>query len=233
MAELALLPPTPPDANDGSDDEAPAPPRATSAAGGAAPTSANDFEEAIGEAHEGELEDGEEYEDETSASCSSSDSDDAAAASADEDGGAPRPLDHAAILRIYNQTGRILTSFPEQEDAAFVFDGCGPFPLAYRTLSPQERLLLLFAENFRVQFNARLPARRPPLMAVANECGVQKMVCTTLRPTYVLHTTLLGDWAAMAAFVADFVRYEPLPDATRPVSTRQHVILEQYLLVAF
>lgn len=49
-------------------------------------------------------------------------------------------------------------------------------PDAYRRVSGKERLLLWYAENFRRQFCARYPDRRPLLLAGENECGVQVSV---------------------------------------------------------
>lgn len=46
-------------------------------------------------------------------------------------------------------------------------------PDTYRCVSDKERLLLCYAENFRRQFHARHPNRRPLLLACDNECGVQ------------------------------------------------------------
>lgn len=46
-------------------------------------------------------------------------------------------------------------------------------PDSYRCVSDKERLLLWYAENFRRQFHARYPDRRPLLLACENECSVQ------------------------------------------------------------
>lgn len=124
-----------------------------------------------------------------------------------------------AVRRVHARLGRIDVGFPEQPDDAFTYDGIGPFPASYRRTSAKERLLLLFAENFRQQFAARFGRqRRPPVLAPPNECGVQKFVSTSIRPTYVLHTPLIGSWQAMAEFVADFVHFEPLDDQLNMVS---------------
>lgn len=123
-----------------------------------------------------------------------------------------------AVGRAAQRNGIIQTSFPEQPDDDHRFDDIGPFAESYRTLNAQERLLLLFAENFRQQYSQRCPTRRPLVLAPANECGVQKFVSTSIRPSYVLHTRLLGNWTEMAAFVADYVHYEPLVDQLNLVS---------------
>lgn len=75
------------------------------------------------------------------------------------------------LKEIVAQLGLIHTNFPENESPEF--EGRTVFPSSYNTLSPKERLLLLFAENFRRQFNELYPERLPLVLAVANECGVQ------------------------------------------------------------
>uniref|UniRef100_A0A182QJG2 Uncharacterized protein n=1 Tax=Anopheles farauti TaxID=69004 RepID=A0A182QJG2_9DIPT len=84
------------------------------------------------------------------------------------------------------------------------------FPETYRTLSSKEKLVLLFAENFRRQYREKFPNRQPLVLAPVNECGVQKFVCTTLRPSVLLFPDLIGSWQDIAAFVADYIVYEPL-----------------------
>lgn len=44
---------------------------------------------------------------------------------------------------------------------------------SYCTLSGKEKLLAWYAENFRQQFSAKYPDRKPLLLACENECGVQ------------------------------------------------------------
>lgn len=144
----------------------------------------------------------------------------------------PQPVDYSAdavqppamtitvdaVQQTTEMLGIIHTNFPEQLDADFRFEDIGPFPESYRTLNSKERLLLLFAENFRLQYGRRFPQRRPRILALPNECGVQKFVSTTIRPTYMLHSRLIGAWQEIASFVADFVHYEPLVDQLKMVS---------------
>lgn len=63
-----------------------------------------------------------------------------------------------------------------------------------------------------LQFVEHYPKRRPPFLAPRNECGVEKFLCTTLRPSQLPFTELY-DWEKCARFVADFLRYDPLEDA--------------------
>ncbi|XP_054725262.1 coiled-coil domain-containing protein lobo-like [Anastrepha obliqua] len=109
--------------------------------------------------------------------------------------------------------GRIDLSFPET--AAEFANSPQCYPPSYYTLSPKERLLLLYAENFRKQFATFYPKRRPLVLALPNECNVQKFVCTTIRPTAFIHIPLIGSEEECARFVADFIVYEPLEDVTK------------------
>uniref|UniRef100_A0A0A1WGW2 Dynein regulatory complex subunit 7 n=1 Tax=Zeugodacus cucurbitae TaxID=28588 RepID=A0A0A1WGW2_ZEUCU len=86
------------------------------------------------------------------------------------------------------------------------------YPPSYYMLLPKERILLLYAENFRKQFATLYPERRPLVLALTNECNVQKFVCTTIRPTAFIHIPLIGSEIECAKFVADFIIYEPLED---------------------
>ena len=80
----------------------------------------------------------------------------------------------ANVKRITEQIGVIHTSFYENYSPDF--EGTTDFPSSYVSVTPKERLLLLFAENFRRQFSEIYPNRKPPILAVANECGIQVMI---------------------------------------------------------
>ncbi|XP_013106495.1 coiled-coil domain-containing protein lobo isoform X2 [Stomoxys calcitrans] len=105
--------------------------------------------------------------------------------------------------------GRIDISFPETIDDFKDSELC--YPPSYYTLSPKERLLLLYAENFRHQFALNNHKSRPLVLAPPNECNVQKFVCTTIRPTSFLNIDLRSI-EGIASFVADFIIYEPFDD---------------------
>uniref|UniRef100_W5KQ75 Dynein regulatory complex subunit 7 n=1 Tax=Astyanax mexicanus TaxID=7994 RepID=W5KQ75_ASTMX len=56
-------------------------------------------------------------------------------------------------------------------------------PVSYRENSAKEKLLQTMADNFNCQYSYLYPDRTPLLLCPLNECGVQKFVSTTLRPT--------------------------------------------------
>ncbi|XP_034488171.1 coiled-coil domain-containing protein lobo [Drosophila innubila] len=121
--------------------------------------------------------------------------------------------------------GKIDLSFPETTEEFQSSPQC--YPPSYYTLSPKERLLLLYAENFRKQFVLSHPRRRAMVLALPNECNVQKFVCTTIRPTAFAYSELISSVEEIAKFVADFVQYEPMPD---PINLPTRLISPDTLL---
>ncbi|XP_073835031.1 coiled-coil domain-containing protein lost boys [Musca autumnalis] len=115
----------------------------------------------------------------------------------------------AGYSEVNMDIGRIDISFSEAGFDDYNDQHC--YPPSYYTLSPKERLLLLYAENFRHQFFITNLNPRPLVLALPNECNVQKFVCTTMRPSPFLYKPLRSA-AGIASFVADFIIYEPFDD---------------------
>eukprot|EP01137_Pigoraptor_chileana_P033672 Opistho-2@24921 len=86
-------------------------------------------------------------------------------------------------------------------------------PESYKSNSYKEELALAFVENFRRQFVQLYPDRKPLLLCPPNENGIEKFVCTTLRPTLLPYKELY-DYDGCASFVADYLVYEPLANPT-------------------
>ncbi|XP_031977985.1 dynein regulatory complex subunit 7 isoform X2 [Corvus moneduloides] len=82
-------------------------------------------------------------------------------------------------------------------------------PSSYKTNSRQERELLQLADHFLEQYTHLCPDRKPLFVHPVNECGVQKFVSTTLRPT-LLPFPELYYWSGCASFVCDYLIMEPL-----------------------
>lgn len=120
-------------------------------------------------------------------------------------------LGESDTKRIATQRGVIWLSFPETSRPCID----NQFPTSYTSTTSKERLLLLFAENFRRQFSVAFEQRRPLILAVANEAGIQKFVSTTIRSTTLLFADLVGNWEGPAQFVADFIEFEVLRDPIR------------------
>ncbi|CAM9369132.1 unnamed protein product [Discosporangium mesarthrocarpum] len=56
-------------------------------------------------------------------------------------------------------------------------------PQGYTSNTNKEALSLEYISNFRQQFESVYPSRRRLFLTSPNEYGVEKFVCTTLRPT--------------------------------------------------
>ncbi|KAM3920678.1 dynein regulatory complex subunit 7 [Leptodactylus fuscus] len=83
------------------------------------------------------------------------------------------------------------------------------FPSSYTENSPKEQTLLNLAENFCRQYTHLYPDRESLFISPLNECGVEKFVCSTLRPTLLPYPELYH-WEECARFVSEFVTMEPL-----------------------
>uniref|UniRef100_A0A8C7KSJ4 Dynein regulatory complex subunit 7 n=1 Tax=Oncorhynchus kisutch TaxID=8019 RepID=A0A8C7KSJ4_ONCKI len=100
------------------------------------------------------------------------------------------------------------------------------YPTSYKENSPQEKLLLAIADNFCCQYVHLYPDRKPLLLSPLNECGVQKFVSTTLRPTLLSYPELYS-WEGCASFVSEFLSLEPLDP---PIDPPRHLYSPTWLM---
>lgn len=112
-----------------------------------------------------------------------------------------------------NDIGKIHLEFRDADPVKY-----SEYPSTYSTFCAKERLMLMYVEYFRRQFIATHPDRKSLVLAIPNECGIQKFVSTTIRPTSFLFCELIDCWDGPARFVADFIKYEPLEDQLQLVS---------------
>ncbi|KAG6462863.1 hypothetical protein O3G_MSEX013506 [Manduca sexta] len=124
------------------------------------------------------------------------------------------PLTLRSLRNAIYELGVVNLCWPQITDPVFETRTC--FPKSYYTNSSKERLLLAYAENFRRQFHFHYNGRKPLLLQAPNECGLQKMVCTTIRPTKLCYADT-SNWEGLAALVSDYFDYEPL---TKPMLHR-------------
>jgi hypothetical protein len=84
-------------------------------------------------------------------------------------------------------------------------------PFCYTENSPKEILVLEHVKDYERQFNLiySYHSHRKFLLYPKNECGIEKFVCTTLRPTQMPFIELY-EWGRCADFVANFLEYEEL-----------------------
>ncbi|NXO67492.1 DRC7 protein, partial [Phainopepla nitens] len=91
-------------------------------------------------------------------------------------------------------------------------------PSSYKTNSQQEEELLQLADHFFQQYMHLCPDRKPLFIYPVNECGVQKFVSTTVRPTLLPFPDLYY-WSGCASFVCDYLIMEPLKCPITPPSS--------------
>ncbi|NWI27787.1 DRC7 protein, partial [Sula dactylatra] len=82
-------------------------------------------------------------------------------------------------------------------------------PSSYKTNSLKEKKVLRIADHFLQQYTQLCPDRKPLFLHPVNECGVEKFVSTTVRPTLLPYTELYY-WDGCASFVSDYLTMEPL-----------------------
>ncbi|KAK9884102.1 hypothetical protein WA026_005042 [Henosepilachna vigintioctopunctata] len=130
----------------------------------------------------------------------------------------PDPVDltEEHLKQVEDELGLIKLCWPEAKSPEF--EDRVHFPDSYRKNTEKEKLLLFTAENFRREFRFRYPNRKQLFLACDNECKIQKMVCTSIRPTTLPYSEL-EDWKMLSEFFGDHMDYEPLDIATLFVST--------------
>lgn len=85
------------------------------------------------------------------------------------------PLTIPSLNNAIYELGVVNMCWPEVTEPIFEPRTC--FPVSYYTNSTKERLLLAYAENFRRQFLFYFKMRKPLLLQVPNECGLQVTLC--------------------------------------------------------
>ncbi|TRY78534.1 hypothetical protein TCAL_04253 [Tigriopus californicus] len=83
-------------------------------------------------------------------------------------------------------------------------------PKSYKANSDVEKLYLWSAENFRRQIRQKFPHLHTKFLTCANECQVEKLIMTFIKPT-VLPFAHLFDIGKCAQFICDFIAYKPEP----------------------
>ncbi|NWR84537.1 DRC7 protein, partial [Furnarius figulus] len=91
-------------------------------------------------------------------------------------------------------------------------------PSSYKTNSQKEKKMLHIADHFLQQYTHLCPDRKPLFLHPANECGVEKFVSTTVRPTLLPYPELYH-WSGCASFVSHYLTMEPLKCPMTPPSS--------------
>uniref|UniRef100_A0A3B4AIU9 Coiled-coil domain containing 135 n=1 Tax=Periophthalmus magnuspinnatus TaxID=409849 RepID=A0A3B4AIU9_9GOBI len=91
------------------------------------------------------------------------------------------------------------------------------YPRSYTENTTEEQHLLFIAQSFQRHFSLLYPERKPLLLCPTNECGVKKLVTTTLRPT-MPGLADLCTWQQCARFVSNYLTLQPLEPPTELVT---------------
>eukprot|EP00102_Acyrthosiphon_pisum_P016478 XP_008187450.1 PREDICTED: dynein regulatory complex subunit 7-like [Acyrthosiphon pisum] len=84
-------------------------------------------------------------------------------------------------------------------------------PESYTKTTSIEKQIILYANNFVEQFKIKYPNRRQLVLVLLNECGIQKCVCTTIKPSRLVYPNL-RDLISYSEFVAKHITYIKLED---------------------
>ena len=102
----------------------------------------------------------------------------------------------------------------KEKNIKHILSNLDVMPATYTSTTTKEKKFINYAKDFDKTFTELYPHRHQLLLLPLNECGIQKFICTTVRPTQLYHTDLY-DLEGCAQFVANFIKYETLKDRTR------------------
>ncbi|XP_026712561.1 dynein regulatory complex subunit 7 isoform X2 [Athene cunicularia] len=88
-------------------------------------------------------------------------------------------------------------------------------PSSYKTNSLKEKKLLRVADHFLWQYTHLCPDRKLLFLHPVNECGLEKFVSTTVRPTLLPYPELY-QWDGCASFISDYLTMELLKSPIIP-----------------
>lgn len=115
---------------------------------------------------------------------------------------------------IFSAEGRINTKKERARDCR-KSSYASKVPSSYKSNSTREELCLEYIQSFLKQYEILYPKRKQPYMIVDNEHGLQKFVCSVIRPSHIPFSELY-DMYECSAFLAGYILYEPLDPPTRP-----------------
>ncbi|GMI05467.1 hypothetical protein TrVE_jg4585 [Triparma verrucosa] len=97
-------------------------------------------------------------------------------------------------------------------------EGLIPTPDAYVSNNHKENLCLEYVKTFEDNFTRLFPDRVGRYLTSKNEFGVEKFVCTSVRPTQLQYREMYNV-NKCAEFIAHYLDYEPLENPKAPPST--------------
>lgn len=132
-----------------------------------------------------------------------------------------------ASQMLYSSDGRMNTKIKRKMDITRSAKYSTQIPDSYVSNETKEELCLEYIKSFKEQFDNRsnmkinpkkkenVEQRMSPYLVAENEYGVNKMVCTTVRPT-LMPIPELYDMHECASFLAGYIIYEPLDPPNCP-----------------
>ena len=115
---------------------------------------------------------------------------------------------------VFSAEGRINTKKERARDCKNSLD-TAKIPASYISNSTREDLCLEYIQLFLRQYEKVYPTRKLPYIMVDNEHGLQKFICSFIRPTQISISELY-DMYECSAFLAGYILYEPLDPVTKP-----------------
>jgi hypothetical protein len=115
---------------------------------------------------------------------------------------------------IFTADGRINTKKERSKDCRKPAYASG-VPSSYKSNTTREELCLEYIQSFLKQYQSLYPKRKQPYMIIDNEHGLQKFICSAIRPSHMPFSELY-DMYECSAFLAGYILYEPLDPPSKP-----------------
>jgi hypothetical protein len=115
---------------------------------------------------------------------------------------------------IFTADGRINTKKERSKDCRKPAYATG-VPSSYKSNTTREELCLEYIQSFLKQYQTLYPKRKQPYMIIDNEHGLQKFICSAIRPSHTPFSELY-DMYECSAFLAGYILYEPLDPPSKP-----------------
>ena len=78
----------------------------------------------------------------------------------------------------------------KEKNIKHVLSNLDRMPVSYSSTTIKENKMIKYAKDFNKTFTELYPHRHQLLLLPLNECGIEKFICTTIRPTQLNHTDL-------------------------------------------
>lgn len=90
-------------------------------------------------------------------------------------------------------------------------------PRSYSTHNAQEESIIRLVNQYQKDFRGIYSNRRDLFLLPKNEFGVEKFLCSYIKPTRLPYADL-QDYRSISKFTAEIIKYQPLDKAYDPVT---------------